>query len=126
MAKAIVTTDKVARPLVPLSSAVRAGNLLFVSGTTPFDSEHKVARGDFSAQMRQTMENLKAVLEAGGSTLEKIVKVNVIMRRVSDFSAMNEIYRSYFKEDNYPARTTIGAKLPHKDFLLEIECVAEI
>ena len=126
MAKQIITTDKVALPLVPLSSAVRTGNLLFVSGTTPFNREHKVAKGDFPTQMRQTMENLKAVLEAGGSAFDKVVKVNVILRRISDFVAMNEIYRSYFNEGGYPARTTIEAKLPHEDFLLEIECVAEI
>ncbi|TAK00443.1 RidA family protein [bacterium] len=126
MAKEVIFTDKAPRPLVPLSSAVKAGNLLFVSGTTPFDREHKVARDDFPTQMRQTMENLKAVLEAGGSGFDKVVKVNVILRRISDFPVMNEIYRTYFKEGHYPARTTIEAKLPHEDFLLEIECVAEI
>jgi 2-iminobutanoate/2-iminopropanoate deaminase len=126
MAKRSITTVKVAGPLVPLSSAVKSGNRLFVSGTTPFDREYKLAQGDFPAQMRQTMENLKAVLEAGGSSLERVVKVNVILRRIADLPAMNEIYRSYFKEDAYPARTTIEAKLPHEDFLLEIERVAEI
>jgi len=126
MTKKIITTDKVARPLVPLSSAVKTGNLLFVSGTTPFNREHKVAKDDFPTQMRQTMENLRAVLEAGGSAFDKVVKVNVILRRISDFAAMNEIYRTYFNDGGYPARTTIEAKLPHADFLLEIECVAEI
>jgi 2-iminobutanoate/2-iminopropanoate deaminase len=126
MAKEVVFPDNAPRPLVPLSSAVKSGNLLFVSGTTPFDREYKLAQGDFSAQMRQTMENLKAVLVAGGSSLDRVVKVNVILRRIADFQAMNEIYRSYFEEGSYPARTTIEAKLPHEDFLLEIECVAEI
>lgn len=126
MSKEIISTDKVAKPKVPLSSAVKVGNLVFISGTTPFDKNHQVAKGDFRAQMRQVMENLKAVLEAAGSSLNKVVKVNVILTRVSDFEAMNEIYRTYFKEGNYPARTTIGAKLAGKDFLLEIECVAEV
>lgn len=126
MSKEIVSTGKVAKPKVPLSSAVKVGNLVFISGTTPFDKNHQVAKGDFRAQMRQVMENLKAVLEAAGSSLDKVVKVNVILTRVSDFEAMNEIYKTYFKEGNYPARTTIGAKLAGKDFLLEIECVAEV
>ncbi len=126
MPKEIIFADNAPRPLVPLSSAVKSGNLLFVSGTTPFDHEYKLAKGDFPAQMRQTMENLKAVLDAGGSALDRVVKVNVILRRIADFQAMNEIYRTYFKEGCYPARTTIEAKLPHEDFLLEIECVAEI
>jgi 2-iminobutanoate/2-iminopropanoate deaminase len=80
---------------------------------------------DFKAQMRQVMENLKAILEAAGSSLDKVVKVNVILVRISDFAAMNEIYKEYFKEGTYPARTTIEAKLAGQDFLLEIECVAE-
>ncbi|MBI2091338.1 MAG: RidA family protein [Deltaproteobacteria bacterium] len=126
MSKEIISTDKVAKAKVPLSSAVKVGNLVFVSGTTPFDKNHQVAKGDFRAQMRQVMENLKAVLEAAGSSLDKVVKVNVILTRVSDFEAMNEIYKTYFREGNYPARTTIEAKLAGKDFLLEIECVAEV
>lgn len=126
MSREIISTDKVAKPRVPLSSAVKVGNLVFVSGTTPFDKNHQVAKGDFRAQMRQVMENLKAVLEAAGSSLDKVVKVNVILTRRSDFEAMNEIYKTYFREGNYPARTTIEAKLAGKDFLLEIECVAEV
>ena len=77
MAKEIITTDKVATPRVPLSSAVKVGNLIFVSGMTPFATDYQVAKGDFRAQMRQCMENIKAVLETAGSSLEKVVKVNV-------------------------------------------------
>ena len=75
--------------------------------------------------MRQVMENIKALLEDGGSSLDKIVKANVILVRESDFAAMNEIYRSYFEAGVYPARTTIVAALANKEFLLEIECIAE-
>jgi 2-iminobutanoate/2-iminopropanoate deaminase len=125
MARQIVTTDKVAKSRVPLSNAVKLGNTVYVSGTTPFDVDRNIAKGDFKAQMRQVMENLKAILEAAGSSLDKVVKVNVILVRISDFAAMNEIYKEYFKEGTYPARTTIEAKLAGQDFLLEIECVAE-
>jgi 2-iminobutanoate/2-iminopropanoate deaminase len=122
----IITTDKVAKPRVPLSPAVKVGNLLFVSGSTPFDADYQIARGDFAAQMHQVMKSLKAILEAGNSSLDKVVKVNVFLARIRDFQEMNEIYKTYFKEGHYPARTTIEATMTNKDFLLEIECVAEV
>lgn len=125
MAKEIIATDRVAKPQVPLSNAVKIGNLVFLSGTTPFNTSGKIAKDDFSAQMHQVMQNMKAILETAGSSLDKVVKVNIILTRITDFTAMNEIYRTYFREGNYPARTTIEAKLAHQDFLLEIECVAE-
>lgn len=126
MAKEISLSDKVDRPRVPLLLAVKVGNLIFVSSTTPFSNDYQVAKGDFPAQMRQTMENMKAILEESVSSLDKVVKVNVILTRTTDFQAMNEIYRTYFKEGHYPAQTTIEAKLASKEFLLEIECVAEV
>jgi 2-iminobutanoate/2-iminopropanoate deaminase len=118
-------TDKVRKSRVPLSNAVKVGNLIYVSGTTPFAKDDSIAKNDFQAQMRQVMENMKIILEDAGSSLDKIVKTNVILVRISDFAAMNEVYRTYFQEGRYPARTTIEAPLANKDFLLEIECVAE-
>ena len=109
---------------VPLSHAVKLGNIVFVSGSTPFAKDGSIAKGDFAAQMHQVMANIKEILAAAGSSLDKVAKVNVILIRISDFQAMNAIYRQYFKEGNYPARTTIEAPLAHPDFLLEIECVA--
>jgi 2-iminobutanoate/2-iminopropanoate deaminase len=76
--------------------------------------------------MHQVMHGLTALLEAAGSSLDKVVKVNVFLARIRDFPEMNEIYRTYFKEGSYPARTTIEATMTNKDFLLEIECVAEV
>ena len=126
MPKQIITSDKVARPRVPLSPAVKVGNLVFVSGSTPFTTDYQIAKGDFPAQMHQVMQGLTAILEAAGSSLENVVKVNVFLARIRDFPEMNEIYKTYFKEGNYPARTTIEATMTNKDFLLEIECVAEV
>lgn len=126
MPKQIITTDKVAKPRVPLSPAVKIGNLLFVSGSTPFTVDYEIAKGNFPAQMHQVMENLKTILDAAGSSLDKVVKVNVFLARIRDFQEMNEIYKTYFREGNYPARTTIEATMTNKDFLLEIECVAEV
>lgn len=121
----IITSDKVRAPAVPLSHAVRSGDFIFVSGTTPYARDGTIALGDFEAQMRQVMDNIRALLEDAGSSLDKIVKSNVILVRKSDFAAMNEIYRSYFKDGGYPARTTIVAALANDDFLLEIECIAQ-
>ena len=76
--------------------------------------------------MRQVMENLKAILEAAGSSLDKVAKVNVFLRRIRDFQEMNDIYRTHFKEGIDPTRSTIEVTLTNKDFLLEIECMAEV
>lgn len=111
---------------LPFSPGVVIGNALFVSGTTPFAKDGSIARGDFAAQMHQVMANIKQVLDAAGSSFDQVGKVNVYLARVSDFFAMNDIFKQYFKEGNYPARTTIEAALPHPDFLLEIECVAAV
>jgi 2-iminobutanoate/2-iminopropanoate deaminase len=111
---------------VPLSHAVQVGNILYVSGSTPFANDGSIAKGDFAAQMHQVMTNIKKILAAAGSSLDQVVKCNVILIRISDFWSMNEIYKTYFKEGNYPARTTIEAPLAHPDFLLEIECVAAV
>jgi len=126
MPKQIITSDKVAKPRVPLSPAVKIGNLVFVSGCTPLTVDYQIARGDFAAQMHQVMHGLTTLLEASGSSLDKVVKVNVFLARIRDFPEMNEIYKTYFKEGSYPARTTIEATMTNKDFLLEIECVAEV
>ena len=75
--------------------------------------------------MRQVMDNIRALLEDAGSSLNKIVKTYVILVRETDFAAMNQIYQSYFEEGLYPARTTTVSALASKDFLLEIECIAE-
>ncbi len=125
MSRTVFTTDKVIKLPAPLSNAVRAGNLLFLSGITPFDVDRNLAKGDFPAQMRQTMSSIKTILEEAGSSLDRVVKVTVLLANVEDFRTMFDIYRTYFEEP-YPALTTIGSTLVIDDFLLEIECVAEL
>jgi 2-iminobutanoate/2-iminopropanoate deaminase len=108
---------------VPLSPAVRAGKLVFVSGTPAFDAAGKLAVGDFPAQMKQAMDNVTAVLKSSGTGWERVV--NVILIRREDFAEMNHVYASYFPDGRYPARTTtVVSALPQPDFLLEIECEA--
>lgn len=110
---------------IPVSSAVKVGKSVFVSGMPAFDSSGKLAVGDFSAQMTQVMENLTRVLKESGSDWKRVVKTNVYLTRASDFAEMNRLYGSYFEPGKFPARTTvIVSGLPHPDFLLEIECEA--
>ena len=104
---------------------MRSNGFVFVSGQPAFFDDRQIAENDFDAQMHQVMANVKALLEAAGSSLDKIVKANVILKNASDFARMNEIYRSYFPDGNYPARTTIEASMGNPLFLLEIECTAE-
>jgi 2-iminobutanoate/2-iminopropanoate deaminase len=125
MAREIIRPKEGTPPKAPLSPAVKVGNLVFVSGTPAFYGDRQIAKGDFPAQMHQVMKNIQAVLAAARSSLDKVVKVNVILVRKSDWEDMNRIYREYFKEGNFPARTTIVCDLANPDFLLEIECVAE-
>jgi 2-iminobutanoate/2-iminopropanoate deaminase len=110
---------------IPVSSAVKVGKSLFVSGMPAFDASGKLAVGDFPAQMKQVMHNLTGILKDAGADWSRVVKTNVLLTRASDFAEMNRIYGEYFPDGKYPARTTvIVAGLPHPDFLLEIECEA--
>lgn len=130
----LATTPARAEPLeyigkpvrgIPVSSAVKVGKSVFVSGMPAFDANGKLAVGDFPTQMKQVMDNLAGVLKAAGTDWSRVVKTNVLLMRASDFGDMNRIYGSYFPDGKYPARTTmIVAGLPHPDFLLEIECEA--
>jgi reactive intermediate/imine deaminase len=110
---------------VPISRAVKAGEFVFVGATPAFDANGKVAVADFSAQMKQVMENIRAILKAADTDWDHVVKTTVFLTRNNDFAEMNRIYGSYFPNGKFPARTTvIVAGLPSPDFLLEIECEA--
>ena len=107
----------------PLSSAVRAGDFIFVSGTGGVvDKDGRELKG-IKAQTKQTLENMKQVLEAAGSSLRDVVKVNVFITNAYDFAQMNEIYIGYFTKDR-PARSTVVPGLLFPDQLIEAECVA--
>jgi 2-iminobutanoate/2-iminopropanoate deaminase len=108
---------------LPLSSAMIAGQLVFTSGLVGWDPETRQTEPSIEAQTAQTIENLKAILEAAGTSLERVVKVNIYLRDVKDFDAMNDVYRRYFPT-NPPARTTVGVQLARDDLLIEIEMIA--
>jgi 2-iminobutanoate/2-iminopropanoate deaminase len=122
----VVVSERVAKQMLPISSAVIAGDLVYLSGHVGFRKDRSVAKGDFREQARQAMENVKAVLEDCGSSLDRVVKINVVITRVENFAPFNEVYREYFKEGNYPARATHVAGLVNPDLLVEVECVAQL
>ncbi len=128
MSKHIVHTDKAPAAIGPYSQAVKVktAELLFTAGQIPIDPRSgEMAAGGIREQTRQALENLKAVVEAGGSNLDRVVKVTVFLKDMNDFKEMNDIYGEYFRE-NPPARSAVQvARLP-KDVDVEIECVAFI
>ena len=121
----VINPQSLTKPRAPLSHGVSVGNLVFVSGTTPFKPGTRDMAPDFEGQVRQVFENIKVVLAEAGTSLDKVVKMNVILIDIGNFQKMNDIYRSYFAEGNFPARTTIQAPLAVPGMMLEIECVAE-
>lgn len=109
--------------LGPYSAGVAVGDFVFVSGQIPTDADGNLPEG-IEAQARQSILNLKAVLEAGGSDLQHVVKTTVFLRDMDDFAAVNAVYAEYFNGVVQPARSCVqAAKLP-KDMPLEIEAIA--
>jgi 2-iminobutanoate/2-iminopropanoate deaminase len=111
--KEIVTTAKAPQPIGPYSQAVRAGNMLFVSGQVAIDpATGEVNRGDVAEQAEQVMKNLEAVLAAAGFTFADVAKTTIFLSDMSLFTAVNQVYGKYFVA-NYPARETVAvAGLP--------------
>ena len=108
--------------LGPYSAGVGAAGLVFVSGQIPTDAEGVMSEG-IRAQARQSILNVKAVLEAGGSDLQHVVKTTVFLKNIEDFAAVNEVYAEYFNGEVMPARSCVEvARLP-KDMPLEIEAI---
>ena len=124
--KQVVKTDNAPKPVGPYSQAVRSGNLVFVAGQgclNPKTGEKET--GSVQAETRQVLENVKAILEAAGTSLSRVVKTTCFLADMNDFQAFNAVYAEYFPTDP-PARTTIQAgKLP-LDLMVEIEAIAEV
>jgi len=123
----VILSKEAAPPIGPYSQAIKAqGTFIFTSGQIPLGPDGQMAEGGIAGQTHAVFANLKAILAAGGASLENVVKTTVFLKDMNDFAAMNEIYKSYFSGPTPPARSTIQvARLP-KDALVEIEAVAVI
>ncbi len=124
MDKVVIKTDKAVKPGGPYSQGIKVGNTIYVAGFVAIDPKTgKVVPGGIKEQAKQAMENVKAVLEASGSSMKDVVKTTVYLTTMQDFSGMNEVFKAYFPTDP-PVRTTVGVKLPLPELLIEIDAIA--
>ena len=126
MSKKIIKTDQVSLPIGPYNQAVAIGDLVYTAGQIPLDKQGNMVAGGIKEQTEQVIVNLKAVLEAAGSSLDKAVKATVFLKDLNDFAGMNEVYAKHFKAVLAPARSTLQVARIPKDSLVEIEVVAYI
>ena len=124
MSREVIQTDKAPRAIGPYAQAIKADGFLFTSGQIALDpTTGRLIDGDISAQTRRVLENLKVVLEAGGSSLDRVVKATVYLTDLSTFSKMNEIYAEYLGHTR-PARSTVGVAALPLGASVEIDLVA--
>ena len=122
--KAIISTTKAPAAIGPYSQAIDLGNLVITSGQLPIDPATGAFPEGIQAQTKQSLTNVRSILEAAGLTMDSVVKTTVFLSDMNNFGAMNEVYASFFSEGNYPARSAVEvARLP-KDALVEIEVIA--
>jgi len=119
-----IRTAKAPAPVGPYEQAIRAGGFLFLSGQVAIDpATGQFLHGDIAAQTRRVLDNVKAVLESGGSSLARVVRVTVYLADMSEFSRMNEVYSEFFG-DTRPARSTIAVKGLPAGAAVEIDAIA--
>jgi 2-iminobutanoate/2-iminopropanoate deaminase len=133
MSRSRISSDGAPAAIGPYVQGVRAGNFIFTAGQIALDPKTgQAVAGGIKEQTARVLDNVKAILEAGGSSLGQVVKTTVFLKDFNDFAAMNEVYASYFGSEgdtipgNWPARSTVEvARLP-RDLLVEIEVIAEV
>jgi len=119
-----IVTDLGPKAIGPYSQAVRANGFVFVSGQIALDPRtQELVPGDITAQTERVLENLRAILQAAGSSLEKVVRTTVFLADMSDFASMNQVYARYFRQD-FPARSTVQAARLPRDVRVEIDAIA--
>ncbi len=122
--RTVIHTDSAPKAIGPYSQAIRAGDLIFAAGQTPIDpATGNLVEGEIETQTCRVLDNIKAVLAAAGSGLDKVVKTTVFMTNLGDFARMNAVYAEYFPA-NPPARSTVQVSALPKGAMVEIECVA--
>lgn len=122
--KKVLATEKAPSAIGPYSQGVRGGDYVFVSGQLPIDPATGTFAGeDIASQTRQSLTNIKAILESGGLSMDQVVKTTVLLKNINDFAAMNEVYATFFQGE-CPARAAFGVAALPKDALVEIEAIA--
>jgi 2-iminobutanoate/2-iminopropanoate deaminase len=124
--KEIISTDKGPKAIGPYSQAVKANGFIFTAGQVAFDpATGQLVEGDVARQTARVMENLKAIVDAGGSSLDRAVKATVYLKDMNDFAAMNEVYGRYFPS-NPPARSTVEAARLPRDVRVEVDLIVAV
>jgi len=124
MVKKIIHSKNAPEPIGPYSQAIEFGNLIFSSGQIAIDPKTgQLITGNIEEQTKLVIENLKAVINAAGATLDDILKTTIFLKDMNDFAKVNEIYSNYF-ETSKPARSTVEVSRLPKDVLVEIDCIA--
>ena len=119
-----ISTEKAPAAIGPYSQAIEHGGLIFVSGQLPIDlATGGFPEGGVEAQTRQSLNNIKSILEKAGSGMDKVLKTTVLLADMGDFAAMNGVYAEFFGTP-YPARCAFAVKTLPKGALVEIECIA--
>ena len=126
MARQIIQTDKAPQAIGTYSQAVKVGNTVYLSGQIPLDPETmNLVEGDMSAQVRRVFDNLSAVAQAAGGTLNQVVKLSIFLTDLSHFALVNEIMAQYFQQP-YPARAAIGVASLPKGAAVEMDAIMHI
>jgi 2-iminobutanoate/2-iminopropanoate deaminase len=124
MEREVIRTDGAPQPIGPYVQAVRVGQFVFTAGQIPLDpASGRMVEGGIEEQTERVLENLKAILEAAGSSLSRVVRTTCFLANLEDFVAFNRIYAKYFG-DNPPPRTTVQAARVPAGALVEIDCIA--
>ena len=122
--KDAITTDLGPKAIGPYSQAMRANGFAFISGQIALDPRtQEVVSGDIMAQTERVLENVKGILDAAGSSLEKVVRTTVFLADMNEFASMNQVYARYFRQD-FPARSTVQAARLPRDVRVEIDAIA--
>lgn len=122
--KTIIKTNKAPVAIGPYSQAIDCGSMVLTSGQIPIDpSTGDLVNGDITVQTRQSLNNVKTILAAGGLTMDHVAKTTVFLAHMSDFAAMNAVYAEFFTEGNYPARSAVEVGSLPKGALVEIETI---
>ncbi|WAA09486.1 RidA family protein [Fervidibacillus albus] len=120
-----IYTKRAPEAIGPYSQAIRWEGLVFTSGQIPLTKEGELVDGAIEEQTEQVLENLKAVLEEAGSSLEKVIKTTVYLKNMGDFQKMNAVYHRFFSHHK-PARSAVEVNRLPKDVLIEIEAIAAV